>query len=482
MHEGGSAASILVVDDDQAVCTMVAKAMRKHGYDVRAVNDGRAALQLLHSAPAPDLGLVDLQMPRMTGVEMIRQARADGQTLPLIVLTGHATIENAVEAMRAGANDFLTKPFNMVELAHAVQRALRERAMELENAALRRELEALGGARSTVVQGNSESMRRVWALVEKVAGTSATVLLCGENGTGKSTLARAIHRLSPRADEPFLALSCAALPAALLESELFGRHQDSHQDAVGVPAIREPGRFERASDGTLFLDEIGSLSLPLQAKLVRLLQEGDFEPQGGTETLTSNARLVAATNVDLAEAVEHDEFRQDLYTRLNVIMIEVPPLRQRSEDIPALVQYFVEHYSRQHGRAVESVAPEAMTRLRGYDWPGNVRELENAIERGVVLSQAGVLGVDNLPPTLGEQEIQPDRIMIPVGTPLSLVESRLLHETLRYAGGDRATAAALLGISVRTLYRRLAQEGRIDQDQDDLAAAGDRRPFPSRPS
>jgi two-component system response regulator HydG len=363
------------------------------------------------------------------------------------MMTGYGTIETAVEAIRKGAYDFLPKPFKRMQLLKIIGRAMERRSLVFENRRLRQQV-AQGGSSTMIGQGSA--MRQVGELVAQVAPSEATILILGESGTGKEVVARAIHDSSDRARGPFVKVSCAALPETLLEAELFGYERGAFTGADR----RKPGRFELAQGGTLFLDEIGDIPLEMQVKLLRVLQEHEFDRLGGTAPIKADVRVLAATHRDLKGLVEKDQFREDLYYRLAVIPIEVPPLRDRREDIPLLVAHFTEKFARDHTPDVESGALEA---LMGWDWPGNVRELENAIERAVVLSTDGRIGVKQLPPHIlpDQGDVEQGYLRVPLGTPMREVEDLLIKQAMEISGGDKQNAAKLLGISARTITRHL---------------------------
>jgi len=360
--------------------------------------------------------------------------------------------------MREGAWDFLTKPFKRAELEHAVAKALEKQALSAENRRLRLELAGRGGRLATPVLGRSAAMQRVMAVVQQVASSAATVLITGESGTGKEVLAEALHALSPRRDQPLVKVNCSALPETLLEAELFGHERGAFTGAVA----RRDGRFAMASHGTLLLDEVGSISQAVQVKLLRVLQDGSFEPLGSSRTVHADVRLVAATNADLAGEVAAGRFREDLFYRLNVIAVTMPPLRDRLEDVPALAAHFMEQYAARNRKSVDTISRAAMDRLCAFHWPGNVRELQHAIERAVVLATGHTIEEDHLPDTLRAPAPHPPArpgdapvISVPIGTPLEEVERLLIQETLRTTGGNKQRAADLLGIAARTIYRKL---------------------------
>ena len=449
---------ILVVEDEPAALQALGYLLADEGYEVAQAVDGEEASGLAEGF-GPDLVLADLKMPRLDGLGLLRRLRELGLDVPVVVMTAHGTVQSAVEAMKLGAVDYLTKPLNMDETLLVLARALERRRLEQEATRLRERLR--GRAGSPQVVGASAEMQAVFDLARKAAQSRATVLLLGESGTGKEVIAQAIHEGSPRADKPFIKVSCAALPESLLESELFGHERGAFTGATA----RRQGRFELADGGTLFLDEIGEISPLVQVKLLRVLQGRQFERVGGTETLTVDARIVAATNRDLGTAVREGHFREDLFFRLNVISIELPPLRARKTDIPPLADHFLRRCSAAYGKPPPKLSPEAFALLLRYDWPGNVRELENAIERAVVLTEGPEIGPEVLPPALlgrapGARQLIP-------GARLAEIEREAILRTLEVVGGSTARAAELLGISVRTIQYRLKEYEGLDSAQKD---------------
>src|SRR3990172_1276873 len=444
--------TILVADDEPGMRESVARALRREAFHVIAVEDGAAALDVLRRGGV-DLLVADLRMPGLDGLELLRAVKVVAPDTGVILLSGRGTVEEAVAAMKEGAYDFLTKPFDLAPLIRIVRQALQHRALVLENRNLRRRLDELAGTGEFI--GASPAMLEVLALVKQVASASTTVLISGESGTGKEVVARALHRFSPRRGKPFVSLNCAALPETLLESELFGYEKGAFTGAVG----RKMGRFEMADGGTLLLDEVGDLSPAAQAKLLRVLQEGEFEPLGATRSVRVDVRVVAATNQDLAQLVKERRFREDLYYRLQVITVSLPPLRERREDIPLLAQHFLRLYAVKNQREIEGFTENALAKLVDYAWPGNVRELEHIVERGVILARARLLGLEDLPEAIAQTEPSTRVISIPLGMPLEEVEQRLIEETLLRTKGDKELAAKLLGIASRTIYRKLKERG-----------------------
>jgi DNA-binding NtrC family response regulator len=444
---------VLVVDDEEAQRTLLAGFLRKNGYEALTAAGVDEAL-VLAGERVVDLALTDLKMPGKSGLDLLEGIKHLNPDIPVVVLTAFGTVETAVEAMKRGAVDYLTKPVNLDELELLIGRALAQRALVSENRALREDLEARYGL-AGLATANSR-MAEAFSIAARAAPTRATILIRGESGTGKEVLARAIHLASPRRGRSLIAVNLAALPETLIESELFG-----HERGAFTGADRERrGRFELADGGTLFLDEIGDLPLPAQVRLLRVLQEQSFERLGGSRTLSVDVRVIAATNRDLDAMIAAGSFREDLFYRLNVVAIAIPPLRERREDIPHLVDEFLSRFGREHGRPVRGVAREAMDRLMKYRYPGNVRELENIIQRAVVLGRDDLITTSDLPLNLGELPLEPAG-----GGQGSLVqrlgayERSLLVQALADAGGVQTRAARALGISERHLRYRLKKHG-----------------------
>ena len=450
-------ATLLVADDDPGLRESLERTLTREGYRVLLAPDGNAALERLRGGGI-DLVLTDLKMPGLTGIEVLRAAKAIAPDVDVILLTAFGTVEEAVRAMKDGAYDFLTKPFQRPQVLKLIRQALERRELIQQNRALQQRLDDL--LQQGAVVGASPAFRRMMTLVEQVADSSATVLVQGESGTGKELVARAIHERSARRPGPFVAVNCAALPETLLESELFGYEKGAFTGAVG----RKEGRFELADGGTLFLDEVADLSPVTQPKILRVLQEGEFERLGGTKTLRVDVRIVAATNQDLVQMVREKRFREDLFYRLNVITITVPPLRERREDIRVLAQHFLRVYAAKNNRTLEGFTDDAVRRLEAYAWPGNVRELENVIERGVVLARGGLMDVADLPEEIAGATPLPEGVLtVRIGTPLAEVEQRLLEETLRVTKGNKTLTAKLLGIDPRTVSRKLERQDELDE-------------------
>jgi len=455
-------ATLLIADDDPGLRQSLERTLTREGYRVILASDGNAALERLQ-AGGVDLVLTDLKMPGLSGIELLRAVKAIASEVDVILLTAFGTVEEAVKAMKEGAYDFLTKPFQRAQLLRLIRQALERRDLIQQNRALQQRLDDL--LQQGAVIGSSPAFRRMMTLLEQVAGSSATVLVQGESGTGKELVARTIHARSARSRGPFVAVNCAALPETLLESELFGYEKGAFTGAAG----RKEGRFELADGGTLFLDEVSDLSAVTQPKILRVLQEGEFERLGGTKTLRVDVRIVAATNQGLAQMVREKRFREDLYYRLNVITMIVPPLRERSEDIRVLAQHFLRVYAAKNNRRLEGFTDDAIRRLEAYAWPGNVRELENVIERGVVLTQGALMDMTDLPPEIAGATPLPEGVLsIRIGTPLAEVEARLLEETLRATKGNKTLTAKLLGIDPTTVLRKLKRQD--EQGEGDAAS------------
>jgi DNA-binding NtrC family response regulator len=438
---------ILVVDDEVNARTALAELLRDEGFDVETAADAFKALGKYESF-SPHIVVTDLKMPGMDGIELVQKLRAMDDPPAVIVMTAFGAVSSAVEAMRAGAAEYLTKPINFDELLVVIDKVLEHIELKRETRQLRARVRDRV-APSNII-GASPPMQRVFEIVDQVAPSKATVLITGESGTGKELVANAIHARSPRASGPFVKLHCAALAETLLESELFGHERGSFTGAMA----RKDGRFSIADGGTLFLDEIGEISPAVQVKLLRFLQEHEFERVGGTQTIRVDVRVIAATNRNLVEEVKAGRFREDLFYRLNVVTVDMPPLRDRKTDIPALSKFFVDRYAKDNSKNIEAIAPQTLELLMSYDWPGNVRELENAIERAVVLTNGSVLEPRHLPPNVRPTATPNGMPPIP-GSTLAEIERYAILETLKSTGGSTSKAADILGISVRTIQYRL---------------------------
>jgi len=444
-------ARILIVDDEPVARSGLRTLLEDEDYEVAEAADGEEALQLL-AGFAPDVVLSDLRMPKRDGLSLLRAAKEQGTQATFVMMTAFATIEAAVEAMRAGAENYLVKPLDLNAVLVFLDKALEKRRLKREAHELRervRERYRLDG-----MVGESGQLQAVCDVVKRAAPTKATVLVLGESGTGKELIAQAIHEQSPRRDKPFVKVSCAALSETLLESELFGHERGAFTGAVG----RKEGRFELADGGTLFLDEIGEISPAVQVKLLRVLQSREFERVGGTVTLRVDVRIVAATNRDLAAEAKAGRFREDLFYRLNVVAVTLPPLRARKADIPALAAHFVDRFARSYGKQISGLAPGTLQALLGHDWPGNVRELENAIERAVVLCAGSELTADDLPTALrGTRPAASDIASLIPGASLHEIEREAIVRTMELVRGSTARAAEVLGISMRKIQYRLKE-------------------------
>jgi DNA-binding NtrC family response regulator len=438
---------ILIVDDEANARSALAELLREEGYEVETAADAFKALGKM-AAFSPHLVLTDLKMPGMDGIELIGKLGEAGQSPAVVVMTAYGAIDTAVEAMRAGAADYLTKPVHFDELLLVTSRVLERQRLQAETD----ELKARVKKRVGNMVGESVPIRRVFDTVEQVAPSRATVLITGESGTGKELVAEAIHQRSPRANGPFIKLHCAALAETLLESELFGHERGAFTGAIA----RKDGRFHLADRGTLFLDEIGEVSPAIQVKLLRFLQEHEFERVGGTQTHKVDVRIIAATNQDLKERVARGMFREDLYYRLNVVEIHMPPLRDRGSDILLLADHFLRHYARENDKQILGFTETALTRIRSYDWPGNVRELENAIERAVVMAKHSLVEPSELPAQISENNGTGGVPVIP-GSSLADIERYAILQTLEASGGSTSRAADVLGISVRKIQYKLQQ-------------------------
>lgn len=450
---------ILVVDDDPGSRGVVSGYLEMAGYDVFEAASGKEGLNALDST-SYDMLITDLKMPGMDGVSLLRAVKERQADIVGLVMTGFASIETAVQAMKAGSFDYISKPVNRDELLLTVKKGLEFKRLRKENLSLRKELKRKYSFEGIV--GTSDEMQRVYSLIEKVADSDSTVLVLGESGTGKELVARTIHYNSPRSDKPLIPINCGAIPESLLESELFGHEKGAFTGAYSARA----GRFEMANGGTIFLDEIGDMSPALQVKILRVLQERQFERVGGTKTVKVDVRVITATNQDLEKAVAEKKFREDLYYRINVIPITMPPLRERIGDIQLLVNHFLEIFSKTKGKNIEGITDEAMAFLLNYQWPGNVRELENLMERLVILKREGVINVSDLPEKFvpsGDKAVL-NSIKIPEqGINLEALvndfENKLILQAIEKAGGVKSRAAQLLQINRTTLVEKMKKKG-----------------------
>ena len=451
--------AILIVEDEAKMRRLLELNLGEDGFATFSAGDAEAGLKLVREH-AIDLVLTDLKLPGMNGLEFLQAVKRQNAALPVVVMTAFGSVETAVEAMKAGASDYVLKPFSLTEMRMVIHKELDVRNLREENRSLR---EALGKRYSHPnVVARSPRMQEVLATVERVAPTNSTVLLGGESGVGKDLIARAIHEKSRRASGPFLKINSTAIPENLLESELFGYEKGAFTGA----GASKPGKFELADKGTLFLDEIGDVPPATQVKLLRVLQEREFERLGGTRTIKVDVRLIAATNRDLRAALEEGTFREDLYYRLNVVPIDIAPLRERKEDIPDLVNLFVARFAADSGKAIEGIAPEAMQILVNYHWPGNVRELQNIVERACALAKGNLLEVRDIHLDVRPAKTSNGGGFLPEGMTLEQWEDEMVQEALRRANGNKSQAARLLGLSRNALRYRLSKIGITDEEKE----------------
>ncbi len=440
---------ILIVEDEELMRELLVKILSREGYRLHQASSGEEALKLFQDIPI-DLVLTDLRLGGMSGLELLRHARDVDPEVIVIMMTAYASVETAVEAMRGGAYDYITKPFINDEIRVVIRRALDQRHLSRENRHLKRELRER--YRFDNIVGKSEPMEKVYRLIEKVASISSNVLITGETGTGKELVARAIHYNSERAERPFVAVNCGALAESLLESELFGHVKGAFTGAIA----NKEGFFRKANGGTLFLDELSEVSAGLQVKLLRAVQEREVIPVGGRDPLKFDVRLIAATNKELEEEVKRGTFREDLFYRINVITIQLPLLCQRKEDIPLLANHFLQRYAQRLGKVGTKISNEAMRVCVNYDWPGNVRELENVIERAVALSESDTIALADLPEKLAQTKIA-IQDLAEFEITLEALEEQHIKKVLSKTSGDKIRAAQILGINLSTLYRKLAR-------------------------
>ncbi|ASV76516.1 Response regulator of zinc sigma-54-dependent two-component system [Thermogutta terrifontis] len=447
-------AALLLVDDDRHLLQAMANWLREQDYRVDTATGVQEALREL-ARRSYDVAVVDIRLGDGDGFDVLRFCRERYPEMPVILVTGYGSVDLAVEAIRAGAFDFLTKPLIDEELQVAIERALNQKRVVEENKNLKTQLDMRYGLDAIV--GRDHRMLRVYDVIEAVADTKATVLITGESGTGKSLIARAIHRRSSRRDKPFVEVACGALPETLLESELFGHVAGAFTGATGDKI----GKFKQADGGTIFLDEIGTASPALQVKLLRVLQDYQFEPVGGTETITVDVRVILATNEDLQKAVQEGRFRRDLYYRINVINIELPPLRERVSDIPLLAEHFLKRICEEMGRPLKTLSDEALAALQAYRWPGNVRELQNVLERAVLLGRKPVITLEDLPPDVAAALTPglgpPEKA--PLKQALQLPERQIILQMLEMHNWNRQATAKALGINRTTLYKKMKRLG-----------------------
>jgi two-component system, NtrC family, response regulator AtoC len=470
-------ARILIADDEISLRKVLAASLRREGYEVVSAQNGTEALQLLKATESPDTGdpfdlvISDVRMPGIGGIELLSRVKKRYPDLPVVMLTAHGTVDMAVQALKVGAFDFVTKPYERDEFHTIIRKALDHHLRDLQES---RSSDPEGTKKYLV--GESEPMRAIINVIEKVADTPSTVLITGESGTGKELVALALHQESSRKDEPFIRINCGAIPPTLIEAELFGHEKGAFTGAIAS----KPGRFELADNGTLLLDEIGDLPLEMQVKVLRALQESTFERVGGVKSISVNVRLIAATNKDLQKAIAEGQFRDDLFYRLNVVPVELPPLRNRKEDIPLLAANFLEKFNERLGRSVETISVEAMNTLTSYSWPGNIRELENIIERTMLFSDSPEITVEDLPPEIVAQVHKPTTRLSPQPTSLQggeasmkeivrqatmEIEHDLILQALEETGGNVTHAARKLKISRKSLQIKMKELGIRDQLQ-----------------
>lgn len=446
---------LLVVDDEPNMCRILQATLQREGYDVQSASNGREALKALKSFPA-QVVITDLRMPVLDGMGLLREITVQHADIPVIFITAHGSIENAVEAIKAGAFDYISKPFDIEELRLVIAKAALTYQLNRE------ECHDSGVVKNAGIVASSNQIKEVLRLVDRVAESPTTILITGESGTGKELVAQLIHKLSLRRTEPFIRINCAAVPETLLESEFFGYEKGAFTGAV----TSKPGRFELADRGTLFLDEIGEISREMQVKLLRVLQEREFERVGGLKTIRVDVRLVVATNLDLEKAVQDGRFRQDLFYRLNVVRIHLPPLRDRPEDIPPLIEHFIGEFSRRLNRTITGISPEAVQLLCRYQWPGNIRELENVMERAVLLSSDTRLSLQDFDlvsqGTHDKSEIPSDEPALfkdYIAQETEKLEKRLLESALNEAGWNVTKASRMLGLSRKGLQLKMRKYG-----------------------
>jgi len=443
--------NILIVDDEKNIREGLGKALEMDGYNILLAENGDEGLRTINNEDV-DLVIADLRMPKISGEDLLKRVASSFPTIPVIILTGHGTIESAVDAMRNGAYDFVTKPVNLDRLSLLVKRALSNRELVLKHRMLQEELEKKKGFSRII--GKSAAMKKIFEIVNQVGPTKASVLITGESGVGKEVVADALHSISDRKDKPFIKVHCAALSESLLESELFGHEKGAFTGAVA----RKRGRFELAHTGTIFLDEIGEIEPSVQIKILRVLQEKRFERVGGEETLEVDVRIISATNKDLKEAINDDTFREDLYYRLNVVNIDIPPLRERKEDIPLLYSAFLKEFTEENGKQIDGIDEKARLALYNYPWPGNVRELRNCIESAVVMCRKNIITRDDLPVSVTSNSDK-EYIKIPIGASLEDAEKEIIRGTLHAKNSNKSKTAEVLGIGRKTLHRKLEDYG-----------------------
>ena len=439
--------TILIIDDEKNIREGLGAALEMEGYKIALASDGKEGLARLVKGDI-DLVITDLRMPEVSGEHVLAKVTAENPGVPVIVLTGHGSIDSAVDAMRNGAYDFLTKPLNLDQLVLIVKRALQGRELVLKHKELQEELNSRKSFESII--GKSAEMQKIFEIVRKAAGSKASVLITGESGVGKELIANALHNLSSRRDNSLIKVHCAALSENLLESELFGHEKGAFTGATSL----KRGRFELANGGTIFLDEIGEIDQNVQIKILRVLQDKRFERVGGEETLEVDVRVIAATNRDLEAEIAAGRFREDLYYRLNVVHIHVPPLRDRRDDIPLLITAFLQEFAKENGKTIEGIDSRARSALYKFDWPGNIRQLRNCLESAVVMSSGPIIKLEDLPPSIAGSS-QADIIEVPAGIPMAEAEKMLILQNLAINKGNKTKTADILGIGRKTLHRKL---------------------------
>jgi len=444
--------TILVVDDEPTISNVITQAFAGIFSNVATCTSGKEALNILETTPVAVV-VTDLRIPDIDGIELLKRIKQFNSSIEVIVITGHPEVDSAVEAMKLGAYDYITKPFNIPDLQIQTRRALEKFRLVGENIRLRTHLVRRFDDKNLI--GRAGNMKEAFEAIEMVKDTDSNVIIYGETGTGKELVARAIHYRSKRRDEPFVKVNCAAVPRELLESELFGHEKGAFTGAVA----RRTGRFEAADHGTIFLDEVGDMPIELQAKLLTVLQDRCFERAGGSATITVDVRVIASTHNDLAKCISEGTFREDLYYRLNVVAIVMPPLRKHKDDIPLLADHFLKKLATRTNKNIEGLSPEAMQALLLYDWPGNVRELENVIERSAVMAKENVIGLSDLPPHMRSLEADSSEITVGVGATMNEIERLAIMQTLASVNGSKKKAAELLNISEKSIYNKIKQYG-----------------------
>ncbi|HEY2325569.1 MAG TPA: sigma-54 dependent transcriptional regulator [Thermoanaerobaculia bacterium] len=454
---------ILIVDDDRATSAGMADVVEEWGYEPELADTLKAGWNSI-SKLVPDVAIVDLKLPDGSGLDLLHRVKENYPDISVIILTGHATVDSAVKALKVGAEDYVTKPVDLPRLQVILKSIEDKQLMKQEILELRRQLQKMGALGHLV--GKSPRMQKLFEEIEMVANTDANVFIVGESGSGKEVVANTIHSLSPRRrNKPFIAFNCGAIASSLIESEIFGHEKGAFTNAIK----RREGYFETAKGGTVFLDEITEMPIELQVKLLRVLEEGKFRRVGGNEEINMDARIIAASNRDPQKAIADGKMREDLYYRLNVFPIEVPPLRERLEDIPLFSHFFLQKLNESEDKKVEEIDGEFIEALQGYEWPGNVRELRNVINRAFIMARTNVLTVDCLPDKLlgARKRRNKNAVQIPLGQPMEEVERIVIEETLNMTDGDRRKTAEILGISYKTLYNKTKKYKSAGADEDD---------------